>query len=179
MYHGPLTSRYSEVFWKSMTEDLPDEIVQRFDGKAMAIVGIETDQVRKTPQGDVRVPISASYNHHHDTAVVGKGSHLVDLPKDDPRVKRAGQGNYIPLSGGRAWLPEEHTLSASGVPTSEIFSDGNGGEYRKSFHAYAPPFAMMVESPRTLSGAPMQMCAPHAGSADPAPHLYSHPRSCV
>ena len=157
VYHGPITSRYSEVFWKSMTEALPEDIVKRFDGKAMAIVGIETDQVRKTPEGDVRVPISASYNHHHDTAVVGQGSRLVELPKDDPRVQRAGQGNYIPLSGGKAWVAEEHTPSASGLPTSAMFSDGNGGEYRKSFHAYAPPFAMIVESPETLSGSPMQI----------------------
>ena len=114
-----------------MREDLPADIVKRFDGKVMAIVGIETDQVRKTDKGDVRVPISASYNHHHDTAVVGHGSRLVELPMDHPRVKRAGHGNYIPLSGGTAWLPEEHTPSASGMRTSAMFSDGNGGEYRK------------------------------------------------
>ena len=35
---------------------------------------------------------------------------------------------------------------------SAMFSDGNGGEYRKSLHAYAPPFAQMVESPSEISG---------------------------
>jgi len=39
------------------------------DGKGMAIVGWEIDQVRRTPQGDVSVPISASYNHHYNAQV--------------------------------------------------------------------------------------------------------------
>ena len=34
------------------------DVVKRFDGKVMAIVGIEMDQVRKTPDGDVSVPIT-------------------------------------------------------------------------------------------------------------------------
>ena len=44
-----------------------------------------------------------------------------------------------------------------GLPTSAMFSDGNGGEYRKSLHAYAPPYAQIVESPTQLAGAPMQI----------------------
>ena len=39
---------------------LPDEIVRRYNGSGMAIVGWEIDQVRRTPKGDVSVPISAS-----------------------------------------------------------------------------------------------------------------------
>ena len=68
-YHGPITSTYSEVWWASWSNDLPDAIVQRFDGKVMAIVGVEMDQVMKTPNGDVSVPINFAYNHvrtpHH------------------------------------------------------------------------------------------------------------------
>ena len=40
----------------------------------MAIVGIEMDQVRKTPQGDVPVPINMAYNHHHDVSDAGEQS---------------------------------------------------------------------------------------------------------
>ena len=40
---------------------------------------------------------------------------------------------------------------------SVYFVDGNGGEYRKTFHAYAPPFAQLVESPATVSGTAMQI----------------------
>jgi hypothetical protein len=108
VYHGPITSTYGKVWWTKTSNDLPDEIVQAFDGKTMAcvpdpfadgaqphaprrrspsdtgavaprrrIIGMESDQVRKGagPNGeDVSVPITMSYNHHHDTAVVGKGS---------------------------------------------------------------------------------------------------------
>merc|ERR1719428_1976294 len=48
VYHGPITSRYAEVFWTGVNNAIPDEIRTRFDGKVMAIIGIETDQVRKT-----------------------------------------------------------------------------------------------------------------------------------
>ena len=61
---GPITSTYGEVFWTSLPEvQLPQEIVQRFKGKGMAVVGFEVDQVRKTPEGDVSLPINLAYNH--------------------------------------------------------------------------------------------------------------------
>ena len=45
VYHGPITSLYSQVWWTSTANDIPDDIKQRFDGKVMAIVGMESDQV--------------------------------------------------------------------------------------------------------------------------------------
>ena len=131
VYHGPITTQYSQVWWASTSNPLPDDIMQRFAGSAIAIVGLEMDQVRRTPQGDVSVPINVAYNHHHDTAVVGKGAHLVEVERDDPRLVKAGR-KHIRLSGMKAWVAEEHAPSASGLPTSAMFSDGNGGEYRKS-----------------------------------------------
>ena len=48
LYAGPITSTYAEVFWKALPEvKLPDDIIQRFKGKGMAIIGFEADQVRK------------------------------------------------------------------------------------------------------------------------------------
>ena len=38
-----------------------------------------------------------------------------------------------------------------------MFSDGNGGEYRKTLHIAPPGFAQLVESPTVLSGSPMQI----------------------
>ena len=39
---GPVkTSQYSEVNWASGTTSLPEDIVQRFDGKVIAITGYE------------------------------------------------------------------------------------------------------------------------------------------
>ena len=65
IYAGPITSTYGEVFWTSLPQvRLPDDIVARFKGKGMAVVGFEVDQVRRTPEGDVSVPINVAYNHH-------------------------------------------------------------------------------------------------------------------
>ena len=68
MYAGPVNSTYGEVFWTSLpTVELPDDIVKRFKGKGMAVVGFEVDQVRQGagPNGeDVSVPINCAYNHH-------------------------------------------------------------------------------------------------------------------
>jgi len=156
VYHGPITSLYSQVYWTSTSNDLPPEIVQRFDGKVMAIVGMEMDQVRKTPDGEKSVPITWTYNHHHDTAVVGKKARLEKIHKSDPRMESVGR-DYIRLSHDMAWVAVEDEPTESGVPSNAMFSDGNGGEYRKSMHVYAPPFAQLVESPQALAGSPMQI----------------------
>lgn len=58
-YAGPISSTYGEVFWTGLPKvDLPSDIVERFRGKGMAVVGFEVDQVRKTPEGDVSLPIN-------------------------------------------------------------------------------------------------------------------------
>ena len=44
--HGPIKSLYSQVFWTSMSNDIPQEVVERFKDSAIAIVGLEMDQVR-------------------------------------------------------------------------------------------------------------------------------------
>lgn len=50
---GPITHRYGEVFWTELPETkFPDEIVKRFRGKGMAIVGYEVDQVRRKGDKD-------------------------------------------------------------------------------------------------------------------------------
>ena len=69
-YSPPITSLYSQVFWTSLHPTaLPEEMVKKYAGKSMAIVGWEIDQVRRTPKGDVSVPISAAYNHHYNRYV--------------------------------------------------------------------------------------------------------------
>ena len=45
----------------------------------------------------------------------------------------------------------------SDVPTSQFFSEGNGGEFRKSFHGYPKGFAQFIESPTTFHIQPMQI----------------------
>jgi hypothetical protein len=36
VYHGPITTLYSQVWWTSTANDIPDEIKKRFDGKVRA-----------------------------------------------------------------------------------------------------------------------------------------------
>ena len=69
-----------------------------------------------------------AYNHHHDTAVVGSGSRLEVVEKHE--AMRTRGRDYIRLDKGKAWVAVEHTPSKNGFPTSAMFSDGNGGEYR-------------------------------------------------
>ena len=152
---GPVTSLYSEVWWQAFPAvPLPGGLVERFDGKGMSIVGYETDAVRKTPQGDVSVPINMAYCHHHDVYFTGKHSRMERVPYDslDLSVPLMARGDPH-LRDARV----ETSPSPNELPTSLHLADGNGGEYRKSFHALAPPFAQLVESPRLLAGSPMQI----------------------
>jgi len=45
----------------------------------------------------------------------------------------------------------------SDVPTSQFFSEGNGGEFRKSYHGYPLGMAQFIESPTTFHIQPMQI----------------------
>merc|ERR1719261_300425 len=43
------------------------------------------------------------------------------------------------------------------IPTGQMFSEGNGGESRKSFHGYPNGFAQLIESPTMWHITPMQI----------------------
>ena len=99
---------------------LPTELVKRFEGKGMAIMGYEVDQVRKKGdkdfdgsilQEDVSVPINVAYNHHHDAYITGKGSKIDKVPYDanDPSVMLMARAHpdYVEMA-------VEHTPSPSG-----------------------------------------------------------------
>ena len=52
----------------------------------------------------------------------------------------------------------EDTLEdASGIPTSQFYSEGNGGEFRKSYHGYPRGYAQLIESPEFFHIQPMQI----------------------
>lgn len=63
--YSPLISTvYGQVYWTMMEPvPLPVDIVNQFAGRTMAITGYESDQVMRTAQGDVPLPITAAYNH--------------------------------------------------------------------------------------------------------------------
>ena len=143
------------MFWTGLPAvELPPDIVARFDDKVMALVGFEADQVRRTPDGDVSVPITVAYNHHYGSTMLGKGSRMERVRMSETKDHRAMHPGPEP---GWAEIPVEHTASKSGAPTSLPFGYSNGGEFRKTYHGLVPPFAQLIDSPRTISVTPMQI----------------------
>eukprot|EP00756_Hemistasia_phaeocysticola_P032008 Hpha_TRINITY_DN16387_c2_g1::TRINITY_DN16387_c2_g1_i3::g.62124::m.62124 len=163
VYSPPITTLYSQVWWSPLAPTkLPEEMVQKYAGKGMAIVGWEIDQVQKTPEGDVSVPINANYNHHYTSVVIGAGARfkkvMLDGP-DDPRADdlRKMSGHGMIAVDQPQYLVEEVQESALGLPQTQAFSSANGGEYRKTFHGFSPGHALVVDSPTSFQITPMQI----------------------
>ena len=128
----------------------------------MAITGYEQDQVMVSPVGhpgvnpdqDVSVPINWAYNHHYMAWMTGKHSEMVRIPNPDP--------NDVSAHGSpMKWMAVDKASSTErlnkNIPTSQMFSEGNGGESRKSFHGYPDGYAQLIESPDTWHITPMQI----------------------
>lgn len=148
-------SRYSEVDWSTTKVPLPEEIVQRFDGKVMAITGIETDIVRRLPDGtDERVPCYEQYNHHYSNWIHGKGATLMQEPQEMldhmPMKPMESDSQY---TSQPSWAFVDSV--GSGMPRVQVFSEGNGNEHGGSYKGFATGFAQLIESPVVLMEGPM------------------------
>eukprot|EP00931_Biecheleriopsis_adriatica_P115974 TRINITY_DN91702_c0_g1_i1.p1 TRINITY_DN91702_c0_g1~~TRINITY_DN91702_c0_g1_i1.p1 ORF type:complete len:642 (-),score=85.73 TRINITY_DN91702_c0_g1_i1:25-1950(-) len=160
-----MTTLYSQVWWSPLAPvDLPKDIVEKYKGKGMAIVGWEIDQVRRTPAGDVSVPMSASYNHHWDSWMIGADASFrkvkVKGPKDPLAAKLMKQQSGC--GSNMAWDQPQYLIegpdqSARGYPTRAALTSGNGGEFRKTFHGFPPGYALVVDSPSQLQISPMNI----------------------
>lgn len=155
VYSPPITSRYADVYWTMMNPvRLPENIVNRFNGKTMAMVGYEHDQVFKTEQGDVSVPITWAYNHHYEGYLLGPKSILKNVSQNSRDNEDYGQYNH----GSKAlWKAISLTNSKNDIPIFQFISEGNGGESRMSFHGYPSGFAQLIHSPQFFSIQPMQI----------------------
>ncbi len=155
VYAGPISTRYGEVFWQGLPAvPLPDAIVKRFANKTMAIVGYEMDQVIKAGANnnnteDVSVPINYAYNHHYVSWLRGAAATMVDL--DGTREDVTGH----PLLMQSYAIDDPNPSSV--IPTSQFFSEGNGGESRKSYHGYPRGVAQLIDSPEEFVITPMQI----------------------
>eukprot|EP00927_Polykrikos_kofoidii_P055043 TRINITY_DN49359_c0_g1_i1.p1 TRINITY_DN49359_c0_g1~~TRINITY_DN49359_c0_g1_i1.p1 ORF type:complete len:937 (-),score=98.26 TRINITY_DN49359_c0_g1_i1:92-2509(-) len=119
------------------------------------------DQVMVTPTGqpglnpeqDVSVPINWAYNHHYMFWLMGAHAELrkVAALPNDPMAHGANH-KWIAVDRPSAQMREDVN-----IPTSSWFSEGNGGESRKSFHGYPDGFAQLVDSPTTWHMNPMQI----------------------
>lgn len=116
IYSPPIRTQYSQVFWTMMGNvPLPEDVVREFDGKAIAIVGYESDQVQmgKNGEPDSRVPITWAYNHHYGPIIAGKGTELKNVKltgPDDPRNPHTGH----PMADGTAWIVEPSCANLAG-----------------------------------------------------------------
>eukprot|EP00440_Ansanella_granifera_P035912 gb/GFBE01038957.1/.p1 GENE.gb/GFBE01038957.1/~~gb/GFBE01038957.1/.p1 ORF type:complete len:785 (+),score=142.22 gb/GFBE01038957.1/:1-2355(+) len=155
VYSDEIATHYGEVFWTSLPPvSLPEDIISRFRGKVMAVTGYEADQVMESPEGDVSVPISWAYNHHYVSWMTGQYSEMNQVPADPHDTMNHG----APFVWKALEKPEAASRTTfKDVPTSQIFSEGNGGEMRKSFHGYPKGYAQLIHSPDTFKITPMQI----------------------
>eukprot|EP01084_Bolivina_argentea_P134965 237911_1 len=163
IYSTEIATQYGDVYWHDQgVIPLPDDIIKRFAGKVIAITGYEHDQVMVVPTGepgvnpdkDVSVPINWAYNHHYMLWMTGNYSTMKQMPTK-PHELWANHGNVM------KWiamdLPHAKLRKDLSIPTSHLFSEGNGGESRKSFHGYPNGYAQLLESPESWHLTPMQI----------------------
>ena len=160
LYSPPIKTLYSQVWWSPLDPvPLPVEIVSRYAGKGMAIVGWEIDQVQRTPHGDVSVPINANYNHHYVSCLIGSKAVFRKVKVDDPDSELGAKllehaHGHVDFSQPQYVVDE---LEESTMPTHQWFSSANGGEYRKTYHGFPPGYALVVDSPSAFQLTPMQI----------------------
>ena len=163
LYTGNITTRYADVFWRMMPHvPLPPAFVSEYAGKTVALTGYEVDAVRQLPDGSEQsVPLTDAYNHHHNAYIYSSKATLVNVGagaslsaqthggmRDAWEIRRRPRGPRARLAAANESLH---------VPLVAFLVDGNGGEYRKSLHATAEGYAMLVDSPATLAVQPMMI----------------------
>eukprot|EP00966_Prymnesium_polylepis_P174408 4035575-Prymnesium_polylepis.1 len=122
----------------------------------MAIVGWEIDQVRKTADGSEKsVPISATYNHHYVASMIGGEARYKQVQLDGPYDPRAQ--DLVVGHGGLAWEQPQYVIEGKTEANHVAFSSANGGEYRKTYHGFAPGHALVIKSPTAMQISPMQI----------------------
>ena len=86
----------------------------------------------KTNEGDKSVPITWAYNHHFEAYLSGSYSEMTQVDSNSVGAIPFGGHNH---GASTFWitLPKEDVEDPrpeSHVPTSQFFSEGNGGEFR-------------------------------------------------
>jgi hypothetical protein len=89
----PQRSQYSEVVWHPMSQELPADIVQRFNGKVMVVTGYEADIVAGDSVDNVTsVPCTRQYNHHYSAYMCGKLSSCSSAAAEQVRIYHLSNG---------------------------------------------------------------------------------------
>jgi len=160
-----VSTLYSQVWWAALPAvRLPQNVIDHFNDKTMAVVGFELDQVRQLPNGSYEsLPMTFAYNHHFESNMVGKYSRMEKVKITGPNderlsdMQRSMGGHGIPEPWKKeAWVVRDLKPDAA-TPTSQSFGGANGGEVRKSYHGYAPGYAQLIQSPQEFHITPMQI----------------------
>lgn len=149
----PITSRYGDVYWTVMNPvSLPPDFVGRFSGHPVSIVGYEMDQLLLD---NTSVPITWSYNHHYEAYLYGSPHDFSVISPVVPtyNIENPGSKNH----GFHKFVSLNSTLVSGRYPSSQFFSEGNGGESRASYHGYPTGYAQVIHSPKIFRIQPMQI----------------------
>ena len=136
--------------------EIPADVVKLFDGKGMAVVGFEVDQVFKTPEGDVSVPINVAYCHHFEFTMIGKDAKVERIELTGPDDLRAPKNmGHHRLEENIAYVYKDMRPDSEGKPPIvQAFGAANGGEYRKSLCIW---YAQTIEGLQAVYIIPMQI----------------------
>ena len=105
---------------------------------------------------DVSVPIIWAYNHHFEAYLTGaQGEVRLSDPSESGKHHHPGAAAH--WHGFRKADDQADPNPGSDIPVVQWFSEGNGGEFRKSFHGYPHGMAQLIESPQTFQLEPMQI----------------------
>ena len=160
VYTNPIRTRYSEVYWINMPPvDLPKAMVEKYDGKAMVLVGHEVDVVRRdnATGTETSVPCYESYNHHFTASLRSKHVELVGTPESDVSVQHRHHTNGTHIFRYQLKAGHESQLLA-GIPTStETQNPNNGNEHRQSYHMLPEGLVKPIQSPTQFDFTPMQI----------------------
>ena len=109
----------------------------------------------KTPEGDKSVPITWAYNHHFEAYLKGSLSEMRQASAEEAHKVGHTYGTQV----WHTFIRDDAVDPSpnSGIPTSQWFSEGNGGEFRKSYHGYPKGKAQLIESPVSFQIQPMQI----------------------
>lgn len=160
VYSPVITSQYAMVYWTMMPPvPLPANIVKRFNGKKIAIVGYEVDQVfRYNNSYESSVPITWAYNHHYEAYLRNSENSFQHIKKNNYNPDDLGQYNHGSRKMFKLGNGTRDELSTEVYNDNVLyFSEGNGGEFRASFHGYPNGYAQLLNSPRYFNIQPMQI----------------------
>jgi len=143
-----LTLKYGQVNYHPLEAKFPDEIIQHFDGKPIAITGFETQVTRMDEDTgkEVAVPCSDLYNHHWNLFLASsKRGYSVE-----EYAHLSSEGGCAPSPYGAPTAPAGPP-SPGAIPVRQVLSEANGNEHRGTFHGTPKGYAQLLDSPATLA----------------------------